>query len=379
MTMTNGSSGSPGSGKHGRGDGWRTAWRDVGRDLGRGVPRGIGRGGGHRGSGEQPMAEPAEFTSYYGRPVVKEPVWAAADIAGYLFLGGLAGSSSALAAGAQLTGRPGLARAAKLGAAGAVSLSFVALVHDLGRPARFLNMLRVFKPSSPMSVGSWLLTAYGPAAGTAALCSVLPRRNVVLTDIGAAATTAAAVLGPAVTGYTAALIADTAVPAWHEARVELPYLFAGSGASAAAGLALATAPVSERSPARRLAVLGASAEFVAAQSLQRRLGMLSEPYRNGKAGALLRAGEVLAGAGLAGAFAARRSRIGAAASGAALLAASALTRFGVFEAGRASARDPKYTVVPQRERRERERRDRDRDPASLNGEAAGRPDRSAVA
>ena len=343
MTMTNGSSGEPGAGRHRRDGGWRAAWRDGGRGVGRRI------------RGEQPMVPQAEFGSYYGRPVVKEPVWEAADIAGYLFLGGLAGSSSVLAAGAQLTGRPGLARAAKAGAAGAISLSFAALVHDLGRPARFLNMLRVFKPSSPMSLGTWLLTAYGPAAGTAALCSVTGR----LPRIGAAATAGAGLLGPAVTGYTAALIADTAVPAWHEARAELPYLFAGSGAAAAAGLALAAAPVSEHSPARRLAVLGAGTEFVAAQSLQRRLGLVSEPYRSGKAGALIRAGEVLAGAGLAGAFAARRSRTATAMSGAALLAASALTRFGVFEAGRASARDPKYTVIPQRERQDRERQERE--------------------
>ena len=69
----------------------------------------------------------------------------------------------------QLSGRPALARPLKLGAAGAISLSLVALVHDLGRPARFLNMLRVFKPTSPMSVGVWILSAYAPAAGAAAL------------------------------------------------------------------------------------------------------------------------------------------------------------------------------------------------------------------
>lgn len=66
-----------------------------------------------------------------------------------------------LAAGAQLTGRPRTARALKISSAVAISGSLAALVHDLGRPARFLNMLRVIKPTSPMSLGSWLLTAYG--------------------------------------------------------------------------------------------------------------------------------------------------------------------------------------------------------------------------
>jgi hypothetical protein len=115
-----------------------------------------------------------EFQSYYGLPVLNQPTWEPLDIAGYLFLGGLAGASSALAAASVLTGRPALARPLRFGAAGAVSLSFVALVHDLGRPSRFYNMLRVFKPSSPMSVGSWLLSVYGPAAVGAAVVSALP-------------------------------------------------------------------------------------------------------------------------------------------------------------------------------------------------------------
>ena len=89
------------------------------------------------------MVPDAEFTSYYGRPVIKEPVWEVPDVPAYLFLGGLAGASSVLAAGAQLTGRPALARVAKSGAAAAISLSLAALVHDLGRPARFVNKVRV--------------------------------------------------------------------------------------------------------------------------------------------------------------------------------------------------------------------------------------------
>jgi formate-dependent nitrite reductase membrane component NrfD len=82
------------------------------------------------------MVPDATPTSYYGQPVLHRPTWQARDIAGYFFLGGLAGASSAVAAGAQLTGRPGLARTAKVGAAGAAGLSIAALVHDLGRPAR---------------------------------------------------------------------------------------------------------------------------------------------------------------------------------------------------------------------------------------------------
>ena len=108
-----------------------------------------GSGRHRRGGGEKQLVPEAEFSSYYGRPVVKETVWGP-DIPSYLFLGGLAGASSGLAAAAHLTGRPELARAAKAGAAGAISLSMVALVHDLGRPSRFINMLRVLKVTSPM-------------------------------------------------------------------------------------------------------------------------------------------------------------------------------------------------------------------------------------
>ena len=209
------------------------------------------------------MVPDAEFTSYYGRPVIKEPVWRVPDVPGYLFLGGLAGASSVLAAGAEVSGYGELARAAKVGALGAISLSAVALVHDLGRPERFVNMLRVFKPSSPMSVGSWLLAAYGPVAGAAAVSEV----TGILPAAGRAATLGAGLLGPAVATYTAALICDTAVPAWHEGYREMPYVFAGSAASAAGGLGLLAVHPADAGPARRLAVLGAAVELIAKRQL----------------------------------------------------------------------------------------------------------------
>jgi hypothetical protein len=301
------------------------------------------------------MVPDAEFTSYYGRPVIKEPVWQAPDVAGYLFFGGLAGASSVLAAAAHLSGHRELARAAKVSALAAISLSAAALVHDLGRPARFTNMLRVFKPSSPMSVGSWLLAGYGPVAGAAAVSEV----TGILPAAGTAATLGAGLLGPAIATYTAALICDTAVPSWHAGYREMPYVFVGSAASAAGGLGLlATAPGAAE-PARKLAVLGAGVELVAKRRLISRLAAtpglessrgLAEPYEEGRTGVVLRLAEALTAGGLAGAVLGRRSRALSALSGASLLAASALTRFGIFEAGKASARDPKYTIVPQRRR-----------------------------
>jgi formate-dependent nitrite reductase membrane component NrfD len=302
-----------------------------------------------RPEGSRPGGPPAgstQFSSYYGRPVVKEPVWETLDIAGYLFLGGLAGASSVLAASAELTGRPELARTAKTAAAAAIGLSTVALVHDLGRPARFVNMLRVFKPTSPMSVGSWLIAGYGPAAGVAAASALTGR----LPRIGRAATTAAAVLGPGVAAYTAALLSDTAVPAWHDAHRELPYLFVSSAATAAGGLGLALVRREETGPARNLAVVGAGAELVAKSLLIRRLGPAAEPYQSGRVGHLMEAAEILTAGGLSVAALADGNRVTSALAGAALVASSALTRLGVFQAGRISARDPRYTVVPQRDR-----------------------------
>ncbi|HEX2315559.1 MAG TPA: NrfD/PsrC family molybdoenzyme membrane anchor subunit [Thermomonospora sp.] len=301
---------------------------------------------GRRRRGEQPMVPEAEFASYYGRPVLNPPVWKAYDIAGYFFLGGLAGASSALAAGAELTGRHRLARNARVGALGAIGLSVAALIHDLGRPARFVNMLRVAKPTSPMSVGSWILAVYGPLAGGAAASAV----TGLVPRLGTLAGLGAAVTGPAVAGYTAALICDTAVPAWHEGYREMPFVFVGSAALAAGGLGLLTTPTGETGPARSLAITGACAELTALALMRRRLGMLAEPYRTGKGGRRLRVAQALTVAGLATAALGRRDRVWSALAGGMLLAASAATRFGVFEAGMDSARDPKYTVQPQRDR-----------------------------
>ncbi|RFS84274.1 polysulfide reductase [Actinomadura spongiicola] len=312
----------------------------VGEGTGR---RRRGRGGRR---GEKAMVPEAEFTSYYGKPILNPPVWKAFDVAGYFFLGGLAGAGSVLAAGAGLTGRPRVARALKISSLAALGGSTAALIHDLGRPERFVNMLRVMKPTSPMSMGSWLLAAYGPAVGAAAVLDVTgwwPR-------LGRAATAGAAALGPAVATYTAVLAADTAVPAWHEAHRELPFVFAGSATAAASGMALVAGPVGETGPMRTAAVLGTALELAASKALERRLGIVAEAYATGRAGRLLRAAEILSVAGAAGAVFGGRRRAVAALGGAALLAGSACTRFGVFHAGTQSARDPKYTVIPQRER-----------------------------
>lgn len=304
-----------------------------------------------RHRGEAPMVPKAEFASYYGQPILNKPVWNSPDIPGYLFLGGVAGAGSVIAAAAQLTGRPALSTTLKVGATVAAGLSGVALVHDLGGPARFLNMLRTFKPTSPMSVGSWLLAGYAPLAAGAAASAV----TGMALPLGAIATTGAAVIGPAIATYTAALVANTAVPAWHDAHRELPFVFAASAVAAAAGLGLVGAPLCQTGPVRRLGIVAASAEMAGTKLMEQRMGLSSEAYKVGKAARYRRLGAIASAAGVVGAALGGRSRMLSAVSGSALLAGSAFLRFSIFEAGMVSAEDPRYTVVPQRERLEARR------------------------
>jgi hypothetical protein len=132
----------------------------------------------------------------------------------------------------------------------------------------------------------------------------------------------------------------------------LPFVFAGSALASGAGVGLLAAPSAQADPARRLAVCGAALELYGAHRVETTKGILSEPYAQGRPGRMLRAGRALTMVGVAGALLGRGSRIVSALSGLSLLAASVLTRFGIFDGGVASAQDPKYTVVPQRERLE---------------------------
>lgn len=316
-----------------------------------------GSPGRHRRRGDGSMVPDADFTSYYGRPVVKESPWEI-DIPIYLFSGGVAAGSALLAAGGDLTGRPALRRVGRLASAGALGVSVGALVHDLGKPSRFLNMLRVAKLTSPMSVGTWLLSLHGGFAGAATLAELVdlaPRRwrrgpLALVSRLGRPLGVVSALTAPPVAAYTAVLLSDTATPSWYAAYRELPFVFVGSAAGASGGLAMAGAPVDQAGPARAFAVGGAALELAAERRMEASMGVAAEPLHQGKAGRYLRASKVLTAAGAAGALLSGRSRALSVLSGAALLAGSWCTRFGIFEAGQASARDPRYTVVPQRER-----------------------------
>ncbi len=363
--MSQGSPGVPGSDRDGQLDD-----RELGHTAipGAGAPPQSPRpprprhGGRRRGRSDPNAVVPeAEFTSYYGRPVVKPSPWTR-DIPLYLFSGGLAGSSALLGEGGAWTGRPVMRRAGRLGAIAGLVGSFYFLVNDLGRPSRFYNMLRIAKPTSPMSMGTWFLTAFGLPSGITAASEVvrlLPDRvtdpipPMLLQALHACAKPAglvAATAGALVSTYTAVLLSDTATPAWSGARRELPVVFAGSAASSAAGLALLAVPASEVRPARLLAVAGALVELGAQVPMRRSMGIAAQTLDEGTAGRWHRASQILMPTGAVLAAVSRRSRVVSGLAGLALLGGSLCTRFAIFEAGQASAKDPRYTVVPQRER-----------------------------
>jgi Polysulphide reductase, NrfD len=271
-------------------------------------------------------------SEYPGRPVIKRPVWTW-EIPTYFFVGGLSGASALLAVAADLTGQRHLARNARLAAAAGAAASPLLLISDLGRPGRFANMLRVFRPTSPMSVGSWLLAAFGSAATLAAASEVTGRAR----PVGRVAGVASGLLGPPLATYTAVLLGQTSVPVWARARRRLPAVFASSAAASAGGLACAVTPPGRARAARLLAVGGALAEVVAVRAMERGLGDHEVVYRAGPAARYARAagGLTLSGAGLIGLLG--RRRWASALCGGALVAGSLCLRLAVWRAGPDSA------------------------------------------
>ncbi|HEX6459489.1 MAG TPA: NrfD/PsrC family molybdoenzyme membrane anchor subunit [Thermoleophilaceae bacterium] len=298
---------------------------------------------------ERSMVPKAQPQSYYGQPVLKEPVWTP-EIPFYFYTGGLAGTSATLALLAELRGNKALARRAWLVALAGVSASPALLISDLGKPSRFLNMLRMFKVTSPMSVGSWILSG----SGTFTALAVASEFTGLVPALGRTAKVASAILGLPLSTYTAGLVANTSVPVWHDARFTLPLVFAGSSAASAGAAATAFTPLRDAGPARRLAVGGAVASVGAAFAMEKKLGEIGEPYSKGVSGKITR----LAG-GLSVAGAALMATRGGRSRGVAIAASAVLTagvlaeRWAVFRAGFQSASDPKFTVGPQRARIDR--------------------------
>lgn len=272
--------------------------------------------------------------------MVKPPDWTGL-IPTYFWAGGWAGASATLGFTMRLAKNPTAARALTYAAATGSAISAVCLIADLKKPQRFLNMMRVFKPSSPMSVGVYLFGIFSGASMTAAASEM----TGFATPLGRAGAAVAALCGPFMSVYTSVLIGDTVMPAWHYGRTSLPGLFAATSLSTAGGLGMLFIPANSAKPARRLAMLGAAGVPLALKRLHTELGAFQkEAYEVRKAATYTQLARALNVTGFMCTFFARRSRLMAKIAGASLLAAGLAERFAVYHAGKISAEDPKFTI-----------------------------------
>jgi formate-dependent nitrite reductase membrane component NrfD len=297
---------------------------------------------------ERPPAD----TTYYERPLLKEPVWSAA-VPLYFYVGGLTGAATVLGAVALRLDRPRLdgliARCRWIGTVGA-ALSGGLLIVDLGRPERFLNMLRVFRPTSPMNIGTWLLTGTGMFAGPSAVLA--GSRSRPLGAVGDVAAHTSALFGMPLAGYTAVLLSQTAVPVWQEARRSLPLLFIGSAMSSAASvLQLTPLTPREQDVARRFGMVGQITTLTAMLVMERevaRVDRVAAPLRRGPAAMVWQASRAAEVVSLLLAAVSGRSRPKAVSAAVLGTAAAIALRFAVFFMGRQSARDPRAAFHQQR-------------------------------
>jgi formate-dependent nitrite reductase membrane component NrfD len=294
----------------------------------------------------------AEDPTYYDRPVLKEPVWIWA-VPAYFYVGGTAGAAAVLAATAQALGGGelrGLVRRCRWVAALGGAAGTVLLIADLGRPERFLHMMRVFRPTSAMSVGSWILAG---AASTTMGSALLADRNGALGRLGDAAGYAAGVLGMPLAGYTAVLLGTTVVPLWSATRRSLPHLFIGTSVSGLASLFGLLPPQSPREEVivSRFGIAGKVVDLAAMAVVEReaaRVEPVGRPLQEGLSGALWQAAKVLTAASLALSVVPGKARIKRLAGGLLGTAGALALRFAVFHAGRASSRDPRAVFRKQR-------------------------------
>jgi hypothetical protein len=292
------------------------------------------------------MPAPAELRG----PFIHPPVWTW-EVPVYFWFGGMAAGSSFVAAACDLAGDRRSARIARLCALAALGPSPPLLIADLGRPLRFFNMLRVFKPRSPMSMGSWCLSAFGGLLAGSIGADLLGRRRTAAA-LGAGTALAGTYLG----SYTGVLLAGTAVPVWARSRSFLPPLFictATANGAALCRLALSTVgglPPAHPTRTALAAVETAamSAELALSAVNDRRLGRIGKPMEEGRAGRLFRVARRCTVAGLALRLARRLGPAPGHASSALFLAGGLAFRLAWLEAGRASAKDDEAIVTMAR-------------------------------
>jgi formate-dependent nitrite reductase membrane component NrfD len=295
-----------------------------------------------------------EGPTYYDRPVLKEPVWIWA-VPAYFYVGGTAGAAAVLAAAAQAVDGErlhGLVQRCRCIAATGGAVGTALLIYDLGRPERFLHMLRVFRPTSPMSVGSWVLAG---AASSTMGSALLAERDGFLGRLGDLAGYTAALFGLPLAGYTAVLLGSTAVPFWQASRKSLPPLFIASSVSGLASLFGLLPPglgPREQRIVERFGVLGKVADLAAMAAVEQdaaRVGRVARPLRQGLSATLWKAAGTLTAASLTLSLLPGRSRAQRVVGGLLGTAGAIALRFAVFHAGKASARDPRATFRQQRE------------------------------
>lgn len=296
---------------------------------------------------EETSAPSRELTTYYDRPLLKQPTWIW-TVPAYFFVGGIAGSAMTLGMAADLLAgrrlRAFLRTCRWTGAIGG-ALGSALLIADLGRKGRFILMLRVFRPTSPMSVGSWVLATATPLAGTAA---VLGSRRGLLGSLGRIAGTAAGILGMPLATYTAVLLANSAVPVWLETRKSLPLLFGASSASALASFfELLPMRRREREIVRRFGLMGRAGDLAAGYAVERAASAnptVGAPFRQGLPGALWKAAKYLTAASLALTLVPGRGDTKRRLAGALGIAGGFALRYAVFHAGKVSAADPRAAL-----------------------------------
>src|SRR5499427_10779695 len=294
-----------------------------------------------------PFPQASAENGYYRIPLLKEAPWTW-EIPLYFFVGGAAGAAAVIGAIADYTGADhGLVRDARwIAAAGAV-ISPALLIADLGRPARFLNMLRVFKLQSPMSVGAWTLVGFASGATATAFAQFLRERYgpwLPLRVIENAGQAASLAFGLPFSNYTGVLIGATAVPVWNRNVENLPIHFGASGLGAAVGIL----ELLGHRKSRALQALGLGAaifETLEGVYLESRSDGHLDPIKHGPSGWMARTGGVLAGpipvllrtASLFGGQ--RRSQSLRRLAGWSSIIGSLATRIAWVQAGHASARD----------------------------------------
>ena len=278
--------------------------------------------------------------------MMKAPVWTH-EVPLYFWTGGIASGSAFVALACDLSGDHRSARISRLVSLGALATSPPLLIMDLGRPARFLNMLRIVKTRSPMSMGAWALSVFGGLISAAVAADLLGRERTARTLGGATA-----VVGGYLGSYTGVLLASTAVPVWARSRSFLGPIFVSTATATGAAttrLVLAASGVESGHPTRialdHVQAGAMTAELALSMINERRRGTHAAPLHHSRK---MKWAKRLVNAGF-GLQALRREKAGHAAS-VLYLAAGLLFRFAWVEAGPVSARDDRAVAQMARER-----------------------------